>query len=246
MFVLQSTLVGYLTALSGFLAGGLIFFMSSRYNDRLHGALVGFSGGLLLAFACFELLPHAFFSGNFYMVILGMLLGVFLTAIVEERLLQTAYHVKLTGFQNKNIVLWFCLLWGITLHNIPEGLAVGSLYCKSYFQGLRLCLIMSLHCLPEGLALAASMKERNVPARNILLSLILLSIPMAVGSLFGSVLYQRVPEAISFCFALAGGVMLYVTCGEVLPESRQIWRGRFTTLGALCGFTLGTMMIYQL
>lgn len=238
----QGLLVGYITAFTGMIMGCGIAFGTRKYGRRFQGSLMGFTGGLLISFVCFELLPNAFEGDTFYPVIVGMLVGVLLTAYLEGKSAKLYSKIK-NGTRSREIKTGLLLALGILIHNFPEGIGIGSLYSITQFGAIRLCLIIALHCIPEGLAVALAFKESGWGFLKTIFIIGLLGIPMGMGSYLGVLLSSISQIFVSISFAFAGGVMLYITCGEIIPDSKEIWSGRMTTVGALTGFILGVMVI---
>lgn len=243
--IILSGLIGYITAFAGFFTGEIISYISPKNSDRFQGSLMGFTGGILIAFVCFELLPNSFSEDTFYSAILGMLAGVFVTVFLDGKISEKTYRFNKNS-DKKQLKISLLIAFGIILHNFPEGIAIGSIVSASLSHGIKLCTIIAIHCIPEGLAICAPLRKSRLSFPKIILSTMVLSVPMSLGSMAGSILYGLSNSLVSFCFAFAGGVMLYITCGEILPESKEIWNGRLSTIFALFGFILGIILIAKL
>lgn len=237
--MMQAGIFGFLTALIGLWMGGFLALGTQNYGKRFQGGLMGFTGGLLIAFVCFELLPNAFEGNRYYSVIIGMLAGVFVTTYLEGWADRFSSRRKESEFCKTGLLLSL----GILIHNIPEGMAIGSLIIISPLEGFRLCIILAMHCIPEGLMIFLALKEKKNTLIFAASSFFLLSFSMGVGGFIGAAVSAVSSELMSICFSFAGGVMLYVTCGEIIPESKEIWKGRLTTIGSLMGFLLGVAVI---
>lgn len=240
--VLWASAFAYIAAFTGLLVGGILSITTKKQGQRFRGCIMGFTGGLLIAFVCFELLPNAFESGMFYTSIVGMLCGVIATAYFENKVIDINKKYEVNGEMKSSLLL----AMGIAVHNIPEGLAIGSLFAISRNEGINLCLIIALHCIPEGLAISMAINNSKSNAIKLILLMSVLAIPMGMGSFFGVMLSGISDVLMTLCFSFAGGVMLYITCGEIIPESKEIWSGRLTTIGALLGFILGIIVIYEI
>lgn len=234
-----SGLISAFTALFGLAMGGMVAFGTKKCGKKFQGGLMGFTGGLLIAFVCFELLPNAFGENRFYSVIIGMLAGIFFIAYLEGKTNQLTGKTKYKGTYKIGTLLAL----GIAIHNIPEGMAIGSLFAITPIEGIRLCIIIAMHCIPEGLAVCLSVKENKEKSSYLAVLFLFLSLAMGTGGILGAAMSTISPVLVALCFAFAGGVMLYITCGEMIPESKEIWRGRMTTVGSLMGFLLGVAII---
>lgn len=235
------TIIGYITGLAGFIPGSVFAKLTGRLGSRFCGALMGFTGGLLIAFICFEMLAPAVVCENVYLVCFGLLAGVVLSALFENEI--AVFTKKLKSFSNKSSMKSALLLvFGIALHNIPEGMALGSMLAVSPAQGYKMAVIIAIHCFPEAIAVAVPLVESGIKWRGLLLFSALLAIPLAIGSGAGGALSAVSPAVSAILLSVAGGVMIYITCGEILPESKEIWGGRLSTVGAGLGFVLGVII----
>jgi len=108
--------------------------------------------------------------------------------------------------------------------------------------GLGLAIVIALHNMPEGVAMAAPMTVGGVSKFKILLYTILAGVPMGIGALIGVVLGDISWALISLCLGFAGGAMLYITCGELIPKSIANYRGRTPIISTVLGFILGIIV----
>jgi ZIP family zinc transporter len=130
------------------------------------------------------------------------------------------------------------LALGITLHNIPEGIAVGAGYMHLPDFGLMVAVAILLHNIPEGigtaLPLAMSGLGRWQAFRVAFLSGLAEPLgALAAASLLG-VFGAIIPEALAF----AGGVMVFITLDELLPMARLYGHQHFTAIGIILGAIL--------
>lgn len=195
---------------------------------------MGATGGLLLAFICFEMFPKAFDEGGLVITIAGMLSGVVLTAFLESKI---AVIAKSAGSRGGAL-----LAVGVALHNIPEGLAIGALFAVDSDAAKKLALLVAIHCLPEGLAVFLPMKRGGMKTADVICLSLAFGFPMGLGAALGGIISTIAATITSGCLGLAGGVMLYIICGDILPESKKIWNGRLTTIGAMLGFAIGVIL----
>jgi ZIP family zinc transporter len=241
-------LTGYFTGLCGFLPGILLSKGINRRGKRVQGPLMGFTGGLLLAFICFEMLPEAFLGASLYIGVAGMLFGVLACAFFEKRMPSAVAFLsgKKTASSSRETSRFLrtglLLAVGVALHNVPEGMAVGALLNVSFNAGVRMALIIAVHCLPEAVAVALPLFQSGFSLRWACGLSFLFALPLAAGASCGAFLSGVSPVFVSVCLGFAGGVMLYVTCGEVIPDAKGIWRGRLTTVLAAFGFIAGVLL----
>jgi ZIP family zinc transporter len=79
------------------------------------------------------------------------------------------------------------------------------------------------------------------PAK-IVLAALLAGVPTGIGALIGALAGEISTEFIGLCLGFAGGAMLYITCSELIPESRDLYRGRISGLGLILGILIGIIM----
>ena len=143
------------------------------------------------------------------------------------------------GGRNHLIESGMIIAIGVALHNFPEGLAIGSGFDVSLILGINLALVIAFHDVPEGLAVALPMKAGGLKNVKILLYTCLSGLPTAFGALFGVLVGEISNIAITLCLSFAGGAMLYIVCGDIIPESKRLYGGRISTIGNILGILVG-------
>ncbi len=131
---------------------------------------------------------------------------------------------------------------GITVHNIPEGIAVGAGYMHAPEFGVFIALAILLHNIPEGIAttlpLCSSGLSRWKSLRVAFLSGLAEPIGALIAALFLDVFHNLVPAALAF----AGGVMMFITLDELVPAARKHGHQHYTAIG----FILGAIFVFIL
>lgn len=234
------TIIGFLCGMIGTGLGGLITMFLKKPTKRFMAVLLGFTSGIMLAVVCFDLLPEAFSMGGVYLSLLGIMLGVGMIIGIEQLIPERVSQKYSDSFEfvRSGILLGI----GIAIHNFPEGLAVGSGFAASNNLGLGLAIVIGLHDMPEGVAMAAPLKLGNINRVKILLYTMLAGIPMGLGALIGELLGEISASLIALCLSFAGGAMLYITCGELMPKTQSIYQGRISTMGMIIGIICGIII----
>lgn len=241
LFIVTS--IGFLCGMIGTGLGGLVTFLIKNPSRRFMAVLLGFTSGIMLSVVCFDLLPEAFKMSGTYTSLLGVSLGAGVMMILDH-LLQYRQPSKKSlnksdefgyGFIKSGILLGI----GIAAHNFPEGLAVGSGFAANTSLGLGLALVIGLHDMPEGIAMSAPLKMGGINRYRILLYTFLAGIPMGLGTFTGELLGEISQALICLCLSSAGGAMLYITCGELIPRTQSIYKGRVSTIGMILGILIG-------
>lgn len=244
MDIVTMALLGFVSEAGGLITGFCILYFFRIKSGKEMGMLYGATSGLMLAMICFDILPEALDKGRvdlvFCGIVIGTLLGLALDDVVPtierkcKRLLERS--IEKTGL---------ILTIGIALHNIPEGFALGALGHTSVDSIGRLAIILALHSIPEGIAMAIPFKKAGTSI-NVLLGIgLMLGGMMGIGSALGFALSGIDEKLISIGLGLAAGIILYIVCGELMPESRKIWNGRWTTVATIIGLMGGILLLYH-
>jgi ZIP family zinc transporter len=217
----------------------MTFFLKNP-TKRFMAVLMGFTSGIMLSVVCFDLLPEAFDMGGVAASMFGIVLGVAMVLVVEQFIPE---RVSDKYSDNLDMVRSGILLGiGIAVHNFPEGLAVGSGFAASDYLGLGLAITIGLHDMPEGIAMAAPLKLGGINRLKILMYTILAGIPMGLGAFAGELLGEISSSLICLCLSFAGGAMMYITCGELIPKTQNIYKGRISTIGMIVGIICGIII----
>ena len=237
------TIIGFLCGMIGTGLGGFLTILLKNPTKRFMAVILGFTSGVMLSVVCFDLLPEAFKLGSVWLSFVGMAIGVGLMLFIDEFIpselsLTKNARSKINedyGFIKSGILLGI----GIAIHNFPEGLAVGSGFAANNSLGLGLAIVIALHDMPEGVAMAAPLKMGGINKLRILTYTILAGIPMGIGAFIGEAVGAISPIFISLCLSFAAGSMLFITCGELIPKSQSVYKGRISTIGMLIGIMSG-------
>lgn len=241
------SIAGLLTGITGTGIGGLTAFIPVSLSNRIQSALLEFTTGIMISMVCMELLPEGYRASGFVYTSLGVLMGVIMIIIVDELL--RAFYRRNGKYQpgsssNKNPVMlsgWMMVL-AVALHNLPEGFAVGAGFQSGTGIGVTLSLAILLHDIPEGMAMAIPLRIGKVKPLKVFLITILSGLPMGIGAFLGAAFGSISNIFSAICLGIAGGAMLYVSLGELINESRSIYRGRFPLLGNMAGILTGALI----
>ena len=237
--ILLITLTGFIAGVVGTVSGAALAFLSKKTGKRFISFIMEMAAGLMLAVVSFELLPQAFTLTSLVISMIGLGIGIAFALLIQN-FIKYDSHSK---FKSKGIVgTGIVIVIGIGLHNLPEGLAIGSGFDASVSLGLALTLVIALHNIPEGMALALPLRLGGWGITKTMLIAFAAGLPMAVGACLGSLVGGVSKEAVGFCLAFAGGAMLYIVCGDIIPESKELYKGRISAVGNIIGFVLGIII----
>lgn len=238
--ILYITLVGFLVGVIGTGIGGVLALILGKPGNKFLSFILGFSAGIMLTIVCFDLLPEAFERANFLVGLIGIIIGVLAIILIDEIVHN---HGNIKVVHDRNFIKMGLLIGlGVALHNFPEGLAIGSGFMATRELGIGISIVIALHNIPEGISMAAPMRVGGVSKFRAVLFTFLVGLPMGIGALIGAFLGEISESFIAFCLAFAGGTMLYITCGELIPNSSKLHLGRTSTVGFVLGFVVGLVM----
>jgi len=134
------------------------------------------------------------------------------------------------------------LAMGITLHNLPEGIAVGAGYLHQPAFGMFVAMAIMLHNIPEGIATALPLCACGVRRRDAIRVATLSGMAEPVGALVAALFLTSFQDLIPASLAFAGGVMVFITLDELVPTAREFGHQHFTAFGII----LGTLFVFIL
>jgi ZIP family zinc transporter len=240
--LIESTLLGLIVGVSGTMVGGLLILYHFSSNLSKQSWLLGFSGGIMAAVVLFDLWPEALHFGGFYPLMIGTGIGMLLVQYFDTALQLIPWYRERQF--SKLIKVGIILGVGIGVHNFPEGVALGTTYIanRALNKWLGLALLMAIHNIPEGMVMASALKLGKVNSFKIILALVCVEIPMALGGTVGAFLGQLSPFMLSFALSFAGGSMILLVIKELLPMAKRLagffWVGSGFAVGILMGIIL--------
>jgi ZIP family zinc transporter len=238
MNLLFTTTVGLLSGVVGTGLGGLISITFHQSQNCL-GWLLGFSGGLMFAVVSFDLLTTAFDLGGLLGGLLGMLCGFILILGLDYFLRK----LKLVE-ENRHLATSLLLALGVAMHDFAEGLAVGAGFSAATSLGFGVAFVMTVHNIPEGVAIGVPMRLARVRRGKILLATILTGLPMAVGTLLGALIGRTSRGLLSASLGFAGGAMLCIVVEKMIPDAQELSRQYFATISFAIGTLAGIVLCW--
>lgn len=145
--LLKTTLIGLFFGTFGTTIGGIIGVCFKRTSNKFLSFILSFASGLMLAIVCFDLIPEALEISSVLNVILGIIAGIIIMIICDilvEKKFNTDRYTN-----NSLLKTGIIVSIGLALHNLPEGLAIGSGFGASLSLGYSLAIAICLHDIPE-------------------------------------------------------------------------------------------------
>lgn len=236
--ILQVTIVGLLAGTLGTGLGGFLAVMLRRPGERTLSLMLAFSAGLMLTVVFMDLAVEAFQSAPFIWGAAGLVLGALFIAGLDV-LLPHLHAAGGEGEGNRFLRTGLLLGLGIAMHNLPEGLAIGSGFAHESSLGWGIAVMIAVQNLPEGLAMSVPLCMGGVCRRKIMAASIMAGVPMGLGALAGVVFGGLSKAILAFSLGFAGGAMLYITCDEMIPQAQRLAKGHSGTFGIVIGALLG-------
>jgi len=130
----------------------------------------------------------------------------------------------------------------IALHNIPEGMAIGAGGIFSFELGLLLTIIITAHNIPEGMAIAAPLLAGGLKKWKVIILTAICGATTLIGGLLGILIGGISDFAIAMSLAGAGGAMLYIVFGEMIPQAIVMTKNRTVSIVTLFGIIVGLIV----
>ena len=229
--VTQVFLNGFLAALfAGFMTGvgGLCLFLKRRYSKTQINMLLNLAAGVMLGASFFSLLVPSMQdimakSDDIYASALHYAFAVF-CGVGLIWLLNMALpheHNSMGGHgPHFNLTKAWLFIIAITLHKLPEGLAVGVAYgAEELINPLSLVIGIAVHNIPEGLTIAISLIGAGSTRLRAAFVAFMIGLMQPFGAVVGLLLTDIGFEVVPYTMALAGGTLLFVVINEILPET---------------------------
>jgi ZIP family zinc transporter len=224
--------------------GAPFLLLLRRPHQKLLDTLVGFTGGIMLAATIFSLLLPALDRGSLVEVVLGLVTGFILLAVFDATL-PHLHHlrrnprdhrlVRVDGERRQAVLM----LSAMTIHNIPEGLAVGVAFAAGGSElGIPVAVAIGLQNIPEGFAAGAPLMAK---ARHPMIPVLAAAATGLVEPVAGFIGFAAVSVAgplLAPALAFAAGAMLYVIVDELIPDSHSHGNEQLASAGLFVGFVV--------
>lgn len=249
-------LIGLLIPFFGTVLGSaMVFFMKDKINSKIEKLLLGFASGVMIAASIWSLLiPSIDMSvgyGKFSWLpaAIGFLFGIFFLLILDSIIPHLHVDTDKPEGLNLKIKRATMLVLAVTLHNIPEGMAVGVVFASA-FSGTTnipiaaafvLAIGIAIQNFPEGAIISMPLKSEGVSKSKAFLYGILSAVVEPVGAIITIILTNFIITLLPYLLSFAAGAMIYVVVEELIPESKMGEHSNIGTIGVAIGFVL--MMI---
>lgn len=236
----EIAVLGLIFGMLGTTFGGVIGAFLKVKSNKMLSFILEFAAGLMTAIICFDLIPQALEFAGLTGCVLGIIIGVIMMIFCDEM-------IKKIGFTKGNLKnntlfktgMIICI--GLAVHNFPEGLAIGAGFEASARLGLSLAIAIAIHDVPEGISIALPIKNSGYGKFKAVLLTALSGVTTGIGAYFGAIVGNISRGLIGISLAFAAGAMLYIVSCELIPQSNQMYKGRFSSFGNILGIMLGIL-----
>ena len=222
-----------------------VFVFRSGIGEKTGKAITGFAAGVMIAASVWSLLLPAIDSSSYITAALGFLSGIVLLLALD--LLVPHLHATSDKAEGKpsRLSRSALLMLSVTLHNIPEGMAVGAAAAAtgsiSYASALALSLGIALQNFPEGLVVSMPLYKEGKSRKRAFIEGTISGAVEPIGGILAFIFVSFFSSFLPFLLSLAAGAMFYVVVEELIPEASEGEHSNIGTIGAALGFA--AMMI---
>ncbi|WP_122579762.1 ZIP family metal transporter [Pseudomonas viridiflava] len=236
---------------AGFAATALGAIMAVAFRNvaqRTQDIMLGFAAGMMLAASSFSLILPGLEAareitgtGPFAAatVVTGLALGVLLMLGLDRFTPHEHETVGRQGPHSERINRVWLFVLAITLHNLPEGMAIGVSFAGGNMNvGLPLTTAIAIQDIPEGLAIALALRATGLSSFKAMMVAIGSGLMEPLGALIGLGISSGFAIAYPLSMGLAAGAMIFVVSHEVIPETHRNGHQTSATLGLMGGFAV--------
>lgn len=232
-----------------------VFFMKDSLGDKVQRALTGFAAGVMVAASIWSLLIPAMEQASsmgklaFLPAAVGFWIGILFLLLLDSLIPHLHQHSQKAEGINSNLKRTTMMILAVTLHNIPEGMAVGVVYA-GYLSGLSditaagalaLSLGIAIQNFPEGMIISLPLKAEGMHKGKAFAGGVLSGVVEPVGAVLTILAASLVIPALPYLLSFAAGAMLYVVVEELIPEMSEGGHSNIGTVFFAIGFSV--MMI---
>ena len=232
-----------------------VFFMKKDLNEQIQRSLTGFAAGVMVATSIWSLLIPAIEQSSamgklsFIPAAVGFWIGVFFLLLLDHIIPHLHQHSDKAEGPKSKFQRTTMLVLAVTLHNIPEGMAVGVVYA-GYLTGhtqitmmgaMTLSIGIAIQNFPEGAIISMPLRSEGMGKTKAFVGGVLSGIVEPIGAVLTILAAGLIVPALPYLLSFAAGAMLHVVVEELIPEMSA---GEYSNIGTVffaVGFSL--MMI---
>lgn len=249
----MTLIIGLLIPLLGTMIGAaFVFLMKDEMSPRVQKSLLGFASGVMVAASVWSLLIPAMEmeadEGKWAVLpaAIGFLLGIGFLLLLDELTPHLHIGTEKPEGPHSRLSRTAMLALAVTIHNLPEGMAVGVVFAGaeggigglSLTSALAVSIGIAIQNIPEGAIISMPMRaEGNSKWRSFIIGSLSGAVE-PIGALAVVLLASLMTPALPYCLAFAAGAMFYVVVEELIPEASEGEHSNLSTIGFAFGFVL--------
>ena len=234
------------------LGAACVFFMRRQFSDAVQRVLIGFAAGVMVAASVWSLLIPAIeqvaWMGKlaFLPAFVGFWIGLLFLLGLDHLIPHLHARSNQTEGPKSRLQKTTMMVLAVTLHNIPEGMAVGVVYAGllsgtaqiTAAGALALSLGIAIQNLPEGAIISMPLRAEGESKGRAFLSGVLSGVVEPIGAVLTILGASLIVPALPYLLSFAAGAMLYVVVEELIPEMSQGKHSNLGTLAFAAGFSI--------
>ena len=237
------------------LGAAMVFFMKNKINNKVEKLLLGFASGVMMAASVWSLLIPSIEMAEeqgtvtWLPATIGFLLGIVFLLVLDSIIPHLHLNSDKPEGVNAKLKKTTMMVLAVTLHNIPEGMAVGVVLAGAIAQNtgitmagaFALAIGIAIQNFPEGAIISMPLKSEGASKPKAFLYGMLSGIVEPIGAIITILLTNLVVPVLPYFLSFAAGAMIYVVVEELIPESQTGEHSNIGTIGVAIGFVI--MMI---
>lgn len=235
------------------LGAAAVFLMKNKMNNRLEKILLGFAAGVMGAASIWSLIiPSIEMTESAFSWVpttVGFTLGILFLLVLEHIIFKLHFRVKEPGETQSKLKKILMMVLAVTLHNIPEGMAVGVCFAGAMSQNsgvtiagaFALAVGIAIQNLPEGAIISMPLKSEGVSKPKSFLYGVLSGVVEPIAAVITLLITGAIQIVLPYLLSFAAGAMIYVIVKELIPESQKGEHSNSSVFGITVGFLI--MMI---
>jgi len=250
---METMLIGIFIPFVGTILGSfLVFFMKKSLNLKVEKILLGFAAGVMIAASVWSLIiPSINMSSemekwSFVPAGVGFLLGIFFLLILDTFVPHLHVNSEDPEGVKSKLKKNTMLVLAVTLHNIPEGMAVGVVLAGAYYGNtiitiagaLTLAIGIAIQNFPEGAIISMPLKSNGETKSKAFLMGVLSGVVEPIAAIITILLTKYIEPILPYLLSFAAGAMIYVVVEELIPESQSNKHSNLATISLALGFVL--------
>lgn len=237
------------------LGSATVFLLKDKLNKKVRKILLGFAAGVMIAASVWSLIIPSIEMAEEQNIIswipaaVGFLFGIMFLLVLDSIIPHMHLDSEKPEGMKSKLKKTTMLVLAVTLHNIPEGMAVGVLFAGvilgetgiTVMGALVLALGIAIQNFPEGAIISMPLKEEGVSKTKSFIYGALSGIVEPIAAIITILLTNIVVPILPYLLSFAAGAMIYVVVEELIPESQAGEHSNIGTIGVAIGFVI--MMI---